>query len=269
MKYENHLHFKSTIRNTSPYCPRCNVSFNVDTIQAEVNVNLSESTEPHQIRTSLFRAVPTMITENSDAIFMGALCPKCGKPMVLIDTGIVPFVKRLNAMKLFTSFSCEGHEEPDQTHPMTGLKYAGCESPYISFIDNGKTIQDILTWYVVSNRLKCVEGRNSDEYIVQDPSHPQFEGLMFDIRICALYAAKLYNPEDFKSARDAFLDGLYTLMHILPDMIRDWYDNCKDDSKYFVDTEAKKSRYLAAWEQNLNPVKAIEEYNGTETCQCC
>lgn len=271
MEHQTKINFKSTLRHNSPYCPRCNTSFDVNLICGEIDAELSESVESHQVRASMFRAIPTMITEDPDGLFLDAVCQKCKKPMVMVDTGVIQFVKRLTAMKLFTSFSCEGHMFPKRIHRATGLPYEGCSTPYIAFIDNGKTIHDILVYYVLSKNIRYqLVGRSGHEYQIFDKKHPELQALTWDTEACAIYSAsKCFTPEEFEAGKVAFIRGLYTLMDLLPVMIRDWYDNCQDNFKEFTDTERKKARYRAAWERNLNAVEAIERYNGNDTEPCC
>lgn len=265
--YETKMQFQATQSGVSGYCCRCGITIPVEKISCTMDINLSPAAESDQLRVCLNRAFPYTSGEDPRTTFMGFNCPHCGKPMAFIDTEVAPFIKPLNRMKLFTVFSCEGHYE-ERTDPTTGIRnHSECSSPYISFIGNGRVIRDIILWNLLEAKCSLIMvGPN--EYTLDrlcftgtNPDYQKLRGIKIDVNCSTIYA--MIDQTDrfsFNKAKIEFKEAMCQLIYLLPDWIRNWYDNCTDDGKYFMDTEKKKAAYKQIWDNNEYPEELIRRY---------
>lgn len=267
MNHNVKLKFESSETKVSAFCPTCILSIPFESLTCGVEIDLDSACESNQCEIQMHHVFPYEVGEDPHTTFMGMRCPYCGGIMTMIDTEIAPFIKYFNKVKLFTQYSCEGHRYAG-TDPITKLDDFSINQPYIKFIGNGKTLRDILIYnLIIKNRCQLEQVRDHEWSISSmfgGNNLNKLSALIWDTQHDAIYTrqAESFSQEDFDTMRMHFNEAMYILCYNLPDFIRTWYAECKDDSTYFSDTLKKKERYLNAWEDGmtLRSVIAGEPY---------
>lgn len=271
--YETMLKFKSTETHISGFCAKCCKAIPLASASCTLDINLSPAAESDQLEVMLSRAYPYTSGEDLESTFMGLTCPSCGHVMPFVDSKIAHVLEGLNRLKLFTIFSCEGHYD-ESTDPNTGMTmHSETSTPYVSFIGTGKLIKDIIVWNVFELGYDYIRTGGSMATIkVDDDETEEWPKLLakleLDTKMSTIYA-RINRPiteESHAKACDDFVEAMETLLKLLPNWIREWYDNCYDDCLYYENTEDKKAALRKAWESNADPEDLIHEYQERGGC---
>lgn len=276
--YDTLLKFKLTETEVSGFCPKCCTILPLSSITCGVEVNLSESAESDQLEVLLGRSLPYNSAEDFNDLYMGLKCPKCGKPMAFVDSGIANILAGFNRLKLFTIYSCEGHYLED-VEPNTGIPMFHENScPYVFFIGNGRLICDILYWNLKKRGYTFEKTPNGKMIYVAVPDDDPdtlvqaLKSIEIDIDLNTIYARMpSSSATQHQAGKEAFFQAMQALIAVLPDWIRDWYDNCTDDD-IITNTEKEKAEYRRIWETDEGPEAAIIEHEKggcDDECECC
>lgn len=260
MNHSVKLNFETSLNRVTTFCPTCNIATPFESMTCGIDIDLDPAAETYQLDVQMHHAFPYEIGEDPRTIFMGMVCPFCGGVMTVVDTGVAPFIKFFNKVKLFTQFSCEGHYN-FSTDPVTEINAHSIDTSYIKFIGNGKLIKDILLYnLVVKNRGGLVQLSDSEWSI--DPMFSAgpygdlsvLSNLVWDDSISGLYARRPteLDQKSFDIMQSNFSEAMYKLCYHLPEFIRAWYNECEDDDKYFFDTLEKKDQYTKVWADDMS-----------------